>query len=355
MNTNSLQLEIARLERKHSENERLIKDIQYSMHQEELERERLELERLQTLRHVTYHRIKELEEIIGLDLESIRLEKERLMIARLRNERLKQERFVDERMERERLDTAELIEELRLLTLKERLDRESAHLERERLENEHLVRERMNSARLERERYWIEKMERDRMERLRFEDERLKKDYERLERANQRAHEDNERLKQDRIDRAKRREREQEAYRDHLRQQAQRGRERSQKRQRRQEDRGGWGQSWTRYQEEWVSFKASASRETNIRDAIPWPVKSGSYRDVTAANVKEFFNQAVPSDANLATLMKKECLKWHPDKINSLLRDFQLSRVDKAMVDMICGVITDSLNSCAGRSSNFLG
>ena len=59
-------------------------------------------------------------------------------------------------------------------------------------------------------------------------------------------------------------------------------------------------------------------------------------------------------DANVATLMK-ECLKWHPDKIKGLLRDFQLTGVDKAMVDMICGVVTDSLNNYAGRSSNFLG
>jgi DNA repair exonuclease SbcCD ATPase subunit len=248
----------------------------------------------------------------------------------------------------------EPLERPRLLKVKERLEDEfnerlkkelleRKRLEREHFENERLVEEQMDRARLERER--------ERLERLRLEDERLKREYERLESAYQ----ENERLKRHRRERDEKelQGRQHEAYRERLRQEAQN--EREQKRQREQEERGEWDQSWSRYQEGWASFKTSVSRETNIRDAIPWPVKSGSYRDVSASNVKEFFKKAVPLDANVATLMKKECLKWHPNRIKGLLRDFQLTGVDKAMVDMIYGVITDSLNNYTGRSSNFLG
>jgi len=219
----------------------------------------------------------------------------------------------------------------------ERRRRRSEEREREaRREKERVERERLEKERLERERLERERLERERLERERLEKERREREEQKQrEREREQAAADNERTRQRAQKRREERERE--------------------KREKEQKEREEWDQLWTTYQERWVSFKASASTETNVRDAIPWPVKSGSYRDVKASNVKQFFQKAVPADANVATLMRKECLKWHPDRINRLLRDFQLSDADKMMVDMICTVVTDSLNSCAGRSAPFLG
>ncbi|KAH6664489.1 putative reticulocyte-binding protein 2 like protein a [Halenospora varia] len=156
-----------------------------------------------------------------------------------------------------------------------------------------------------------------------------------------------------------RREREEAAANERIRQRAQKVREEREreKRKKEQKERKEWDQLWAKYQERWAQFKASASdiREGNIRDAIPWPVKSGLYRDAKDSNVKEFFQKAVSRDEDMAKLMRKECLKWHPDRRCTWLRDAQLSDVDKMMVDMICRVVTELLNGSARRSSEFLG
>jgi len=39
--------------------------------------------------------------------------------------------------------------------------------------------------------------------------------------------------------------------------------------------------------------KVECLREGNVRDLIPWPVKSGLYRDVNASNVKDFLQRAI--------------------------------------------------------------
>jgi hypothetical protein len=199
-----------------------------------------------------------------------------------------------------------------------------------------------------------ERVEKDRVEKERLEKERLQK--ERLEK---------ERLEKERLEKEKRereekkqREREQAASNERIRQRAQKSREQRQreKREKEQKERDEWDQSWTKYQEGWVHFRTStAPREGNLRDVIPWPVKSGSHRDVTRSNVEEFLQKAVPSDANVAKVMRKECQKWHPDMIHRLLRGAQLTDVDQMMVDMICRVVTDLLNKSARRSAEFLG
>jgi hypothetical protein len=206
-------------------------------------------------------------------------------------------------------------------------DRQEEESKRRRGEEREREARREEKERVERERLEKERLERERLEKERREREKQKQ----REREREQAAADNERTRQRAQKKREERERE--------------------KREKEQKEREEWDQLWTTYQERWVSFKPSASAETNIRDAIPWPVKSGSYRDVKASNVKQFFQKAVPADANVATLMRRECLKWHPDRISRLLRDFQLNDADKLMLDMICTVVTDSLNTCAGRSA----
>jgi hypothetical protein len=80
--------------------------------------------------------------------------------------------------------------------------------------------------------------------------------------------------------------------------------------------------------------------------------KSGG--DVKASNVEEFLKRAVAKEGkNGAKIIKKECLKWHPDALNHMLRGAQLLDVDQMMIDMICQVLTDMLNSSGGRNLSF--
>jgi hypothetical protein len=237
----------------------------------------------------------------------------RELLARLQEE-INSQRYQDQKYQRvdEQLEKDREEEESRRWRREEK-DKKAKRQEKERLEKERLEKERLEKERLEKER-------REREEK-------------------------------------KRRESEQAASNERIRTRAQKLRQEREREERetKQKEREEWGQSWTKYQERWVRFKASTSREGDFRDAIPWPVKSGSYRDVKASNVKEFFERAVPKDANMARVMRKECQKWHPDMINRLPRSSQLTDVDRMMVDMICREITKLLNASADRSAQFLG
>jgi hypothetical protein len=209
--------------------------------------------------------------------------------------------------------------------------------------------------RQEAERRRQESEEREKEARKR-EEERKRQEREEKEREARRQEE--ERLEEERRERekeeSKRRVREEQAARnERIRQRAQKLREEREREKREAERREEeeWEQSWINYQERWAEFRTAPLREGNIRDAIPWPVKSGSYRDVKASNVKDFLQRAVARDASPVKLIRKECRKWHPDSMNRLLRDAQLTDVDRMMIKMICLVVTDLLNSASGRSS----
>jgi len=208
--------------------------------------------------------------------------------------------------------------------------REARRVEKERLEKEGLEEERLEKERLEEAR-----LEKERVEKERLAKERL--DKERKER------EEKERLEGERA-----------AQNERIRERAQKRRENAEreKRERERKEREEWDQLWTKYQERWEQFRSPAPREGNIRDAIPWPVKSASYSDVNASNVKEFLEKAMPKDANVAQLRKKECLKWHSDRFPRLLRGSHLPDVEQMMVNMIIRVVTDLINESARRSSD---
>jgi hypothetical protein len=172
-----------------------------------------------------------------------------------------------------------------------------------------------------------------------------------------------ERLEKERLDKEKkereqkrRREREQAAYNERIRQRAEKRQEKHEreKREKEQKERDEWDQLWIKYQEQWVHFRDSGSGERGLRNAIPWPVKSGSYRDVTDSNVKEFLQKAVPRDANITKILRKECRNWHPDMIHRLHQGSPLAVADQMMADMICRIVTELLNNSAGRSAECL-
>jgi hypothetical protein len=111
--------------------------------------------------------------------------------------------------------------------------------------------------------------------------------------------------------------------------------------QRVQEERRQWDQSWAKYQALWVRFNAISSRDGAVGDAIPWPVKSGLFRDVKASSVEQFLQSAAPRDADRAQLRRKESLKWHPDRVKNWLRGGTLTDDERTIIKMIDIVVTN--------------
>merc|ERR1711939_1002854 len=136
----------------------------------------------------------------------------------------------------------------------------------------------------------------------------------------------------------------------------QRARERAEKeaREKREKEEAEWSKVWAEYQAKWATFKSSTARNVDLRDAIPWPVKSGMLKDVGCSNVKEFLDKSLPKGPGRVKLLRKECQKWHPDSVCRWPRAAEMTLGCDMSVDMICKVVTDMLNSSSARSSEFL-
>jgi hypothetical protein len=55
-----------------------------------------------------------------------------------------------------------------------------------------------------------------------------------------------------------------------------------------------------------------------LQDIIPWPVKSGDWKDLSTSAIEEFFRNAPPQTdgvEKMFLLLKMECLIWHTDRI----------------------------------------
>ena len=96
----------------------------------------------------------------------------------------------------------------------------------------------------------------------------------------------------------------------------------------------------------------SAHIQGNIRDVIPWPVKSDSYSDVKRTAVAEFFRNAPPRNtdpADTVKLMRSECTKWHPDKSTILFCGNELNSADRMILEMICHVLYEIRNEAQSQ------
>lgn len=81
-----------------------------------------------------------------------------------------------------------------------------------------------------------------------------------------------------------------------------------------------WSEVWSKYKQDWEVIQADPT-DRDVK--VPWPVRSGKFSDVTQNSVREFFTNALKSEcSNLSaaatySMMNRECMKWHPDKLFS--------------------------------------
>jgi hypothetical protein len=264
------------------------------------------------------------------ELSSLKREKESEK-QHQQKERDEKNRVDRERIERERLRKERLE--------KERLDKE--HTQIARIDKERVERERLEKERREQERLKKEELEKERLEKIRLEKERLEQ-----ERAEREREEKERRDKEEREKQAEQK-RQRDADNEWIRQNALR-----KKREKEEKLKAERDQAWSNYQQKWVDFRASAPSEGYIRNIMPWPVLSGSYSDVNASTVKEFYEQAVPSDAERVKVMRKECLKWHPDKVYRMTQESMFTVADRMMIDMIGRQVIAQLSVATGKSAS---
>lgn len=280
-------------------------------------------------------------------------------------------------------DTQEQIQEMKILIaeLRKELERQrqkdrgSEDHSRNQQESESRQRQEDDRKRQEQERREREERGREakRQEEERREKERQKEEERRKKELEERELRERQRQEKEQREREQKA-REQAERNEELRQKAHKLREEKERkeRERLQKERDEWDRAWKKYQERWTTFKGetlfyrlfphpsdilnpamdSASRAGSIREAIPWPVKSGSYSDVKDSAVEEFLQKAPPRTAipaDVVKLMRSECLKWHPDKIPVLFRGFEVREADRQAIDMICRVVTGMLNKADGR------
>ncbi|KAH8589365.1 hypothetical protein B0O99DRAFT_637090 [Bisporella sp. PMI_857] len=84
-----------------------------------------------------------------------------------------------------------------------------------------------------------------------------------------------------------------------------------------------WAEAWDTYTTKWEQVETGRVRISV--STIPWPVWGGSYKDLNATTVGQFFRKAPrekvwrgfnPENEQLRELLKQERARWHPDKIN---------------------------------------
>lgn len=80
-----------------------------------------------------------------------------------------------------------------------------------------------------------------------------------------------------------------------------------------------WQQAWATYRQKWQHLKENPDttlQGSDLANAIPWPVLSGSIDNVSRENMEDFFRNYTLGEGETRTgLLKAERFRWHPDKI----------------------------------------
>ena len=94
--------------------------------------------------------------------------------------------------------------------------------------------------------------------------------------------------------------------------------------------------------------QGAPKRKSSVRELIPWPVESGNVSDLNKGSIELFFQLAATkasarsnhsSSTDLATILKVERVRWHPDKVRHRLAKYHGSTIDIDSATM--GAITE--------------
>lgn len=126
-------------------------------------------------------------------------------------------------------------------------------------------------------------------------------------------------------DRTKRKEREREEQEEWEREERERRREEKKRKERRERDR--FKDAWKDYLRYWESGSSKVAD-------IPWPVASGRVKDVVRENVEEFM-LAAPREEEITDVLKRERVRWHPDKAQQRWGLDALTKTEMEAITMV--------------------
>ena len=109
-----------------------------------------------------------------------------------------------------------------------------------------------------------------------------------------------------------------------------------------------WSESWARYERDWANMQRldTSTLDEDIRESVPWPVKSGRWQDVNEANIRAFFCRA-PDDAaenprRFLLVLRRQTLRWHEDKLRQFFPrvagDAECRRLANVIIQMLNGL-----------------
>lgn len=84
---------------------------------------------------------------------------------------------------------------------------------------------------------------------------------------------------------------------------------------------------------------AISTPQQNIRNLIPWPVKSGRYEDVKRSEVVEFYQKT--TGLVEMSVLRQEYKRWHPDRSLKIFKNETFGPEDKLILDMIASILND--------------
>ncbi|KAF2806191.1 uncharacterized protein BDZ99DRAFT_394182 [Mytilinidion resinicola] len=114
-------------------------------------------------------------------------------------------------------------------------------------------------------------------------------------------------------------------------------------------------ESWTTYNKRWEELKANADQEKSgkvaIRNVIPWPIRSGQWKDVEKDAIEQFLLNAPVAEDGLSTLLKLERVKWHPDKIQQRFGEGGIDAETMQLVTAVFQVVDRMWNDLRKKSN----
>ncbi|KAL1649904.1 hypothetical protein SLS58_001280 [Diplodia intermedia] len=77
-----------------------------------------------------------------------------------------------------------------------------------------------------------------------------------------------------------------------------------------------WKEVWASYTKGWENIATGAvDKDLGVEDLLPWPVETGKVKNVSKEEVEHFFRSVPLEGDDIATHLKTERVRWHPDKI----------------------------------------
>lgn len=107
---------------------------------------------------------------------------------------------------------------------------------------------------------------------------------------------------------------------------------------------GEWKGVWEEYLGAWNGAGEVVKGEERYADRIRWPVQSGQRRDVGREEIKKFFEHAPHSGGGggnvvLLEVLKKERVRWHPDKMQQRAGEGGLDNETTKLVTAVFQII----------------